>query len=147
MICFRNPVKIEAESTYSTVDTLKLQYRFKPAEQKDCYLVYILTDMAGSTSIVFSRKCNSTQLLALTLRNLGLKAIPINGHMSQSKRLEALNEFKSGDCNILICTDGASRGLDIPKVDMVISYDIPTNSKLKLNLENVTSAGEGIQSH
>ncbi|KAK7292615.1 hypothetical protein RJT34_15466 [Clitoria ternatea] len=128
-VCLRNPVKIEAASKYSTVDTLKQQYRFLPAKHKDCYLVYILTEMVGSTSMVFTRTCDSTQLLALILRNLGLKAIPINGHMSQPKRLGALNKFKSGDCNILLCTDVASRGLDIPTVDMVINYDIPTNSK------------------
>lgn len=128
-VCLRNPVKIETSSKYSTVDTLKQQYRFLPAKHKDCYLVYILTEMAGSTSMVFTRTCDSTRLLALILRNLGLKAIPINGHMSQPKRLGALNKFKSGDCNILLCTDVASRGLDIPAVDMVINYDIPTNSK------------------
>ena len=48
----------------------------------------------------------------------------------QAKRLGALNKFKGGECNILICTDVASRGLDIPSVDMVIIYDIPTNSKV-----------------
>ncbi|CAI0450419.1 unnamed protein product [Linum tenue] len=96
---------------------------------QDCYLVYILTEMSGSTSMVFTRTCDATTLLALVLRNLGMRAIPINGHMTQSKRLGALNKFKAGECNVLICTDVASRGLDIPSVDMVINYDIPTNSK------------------
>ncbi|KAI3452113.1 hypothetical protein Pfo_008778 [Paulownia fortunei] len=127
--CLKNPVKIEAASKYSTVDTLKQQYRFVPAKHKDCYLVYILTEMSGSTSMVFTRTCDATTLLAYILRNLGFRAIPINGHMTQSKRLGALNKFKAGECNILICTDVASRGLDIPSVDMVINYDIPTNSK------------------
>ncbi|KAG8640822.1 hypothetical protein MANES_13G086300v8 [Manihot esculenta] len=132
--CLRNPVKIEAASKYSTVDTLKQQYRFIPAKYKDCYLVYILTEMSGSTSMVFTRTCDATTFLALVLRNLGLRAIPINGHMTQSKRLGALNKFKAGECNILICTDVASRGLDIPSVDMVINYDIPTNSKVRLSI-------------
>lgn len=57
---------------------------------QDCYLVYILTEMAGSTSMVFTRTCDATQLLALMLRNLGLKAIPINGHMSQVTLLFSL---------------------------------------------------------
>ena len=48
----------------------------------------------------------------------------------QPKRLGALNKFKAGERSILICTDVASRGLDIPSVDMVINYDIPTNSKV-----------------
>ncbi|XP_024978914.1 DEAD-box ATP-dependent RNA helicase 10-like [Cynara cardunculus var. scolymus] len=127
--CLRNPVKIEAASKYSTVDTLKQQFRFVPAKHKDCYLVYILIEKSGSTSMVFTRTCEATRLLALMLRNLGLRAIPISGQMTQAKRLGALNKFKAGECNILICTDVASRGLDIPSVDMVINYDIPTNSK------------------
>ncbi|KAL6499810.1 DEAD-box ATP-dependent RNA helicase 10 [Orobanche gracilis] len=127
--CLKNPVKIEAASKYSTVDTLKQQYCFVPAKYKECYLVYILTEMSGSTSMVFTRTCDSTTLLACILRNLGFRAIPINGHMTQSKRLGALNKFKAGECNIFICTDVASRGLDIPSVDMVINYDIPANSK------------------
>ncbi|GKV29335.1 hypothetical protein SLEP1_g38270 [Rubroshorea leprosula] len=127
--CLRNPVKIEAASKYSTVDTLKQQYRFIPAKYKDCYLVYILTEMSGCTSMVFTRTCDATRLLALILRNLNIRAIPISGQMTQSKRLGALNKFKSGECNVLVCTDVASRGLDIPSVDMVINYDIPTNSK------------------
>lgn len=127
--CLRNPVKIEAASKYSTVDTLKQQFRFIPAKYKDCYLVYILTEMSGSTTMVFTRTCDATRILALILRNLGFRSVPISGQMSQSKRLGALNKFKAGECNILICTDVASRGLDIPSVDMVINYDIPTNSK------------------
>ena len=49
--------------------------------------------------------------------------------MSQPKRIAALAGFKSGTKNVLIATDVASRGLDIPSVDLVINYDIPTNGK------------------
>ena len=49
----------------------------------------------------------------------------------QSKRLGALNKFKSKDRSILIATDVASRGLDIPHVDVVINFDIPTHSKVQ----------------
>ncbi|KAK1351912.1 DEAD-box ATP-dependent RNA helicase 10 [Heracleum sosnowskyi] len=127
--CLRNPVKIEAASHYSTVDTLKQQYRLVPAKYKDCYLIYILTDMSGSTSMVFTHTCEATRFLALVSRNLGFRAIPFSGQMTQAKRLGSLNKFKAGECNILICTDVASRGLDIPSVDVVINYDIPTDSK------------------
>ncbi|KAG6468614.1 hypothetical protein ZIOFF_073303 [Zingiber officinale] len=127
--CLRHPVKIEADTKYSTVDTLNQQYCFIPAKHKDCYLVYILNEKQNFTTMVFTRTCESTRLLSLLLRNIGMRAIPISGQMSQDKRLGALNRFKAGDCNILICTDVASRGLDIPSVDMVINYNIPTNSK------------------
>ncbi|BBN09495.1 ATP-dependent RNA helicase DDX47/RRP3 [Marchantia polymorpha subsp. ruderalis] len=127
--CLRNPAKVEVSSKYSTVDTLKQEYIFIPAKFKDCYLVFILNEMAGNTIMVFTRTCESTRRLALILRNLGMDAIPISGQMSQPKRLGALNKFKAGERSILICTDVASRGLDIPSVDAVINYDIPTNSK------------------
>lgn len=68
---------------------------------------------------------------ALLLRNLGLHAIPLHGKLSQPKRLGALHKFKdaSGSSSILVATDVASRGLDIPHVDVVVNFDIPTHSK------------------
>lgn len=63
------------------------------------------------------------------LRALGLAAIPLHGQMSQNKRLAALNKFKAKNRSILISTDVASRGLDIPHVDVVVNFDIPTHSK------------------
>lgn len=63
------------------------------------------------------------------LRHLGFKSIPINGKLSQSNRIGSLNKFKSGERNILIATDVASRGLDIPNVDLVINYDMPQQTK------------------
>jgi ATP-dependent RNA helicase DDX47/RRP3 len=49
--------------------------------------------------------------------------------MSQSKRLGSLARFKGKESNILVATDVASRGLDIPEVDCVINYDLPMNPK------------------
>merc|ERR1719367_2265777 len=67
--------------------------------------------------------------LALMLRSLGYGAVPLNGQMSQDKRSGMLKKFKQRNRNVLIATDVASRGLDIPHVDVVINYDIPTHSK------------------
>ncbi|XP_044954589.1 DEAD-box ATP-dependent RNA helicase 10-like [Hordeum vulgare subsp. vulgare] len=127
--CLRNPVKVEVCSKYSIVDTLKHEWYLVPADYKDCYLVHVLNEFLGSMTMIFVRTCESTRLLALTLRNLGFKALSISGQMSQDKRLGALNKFKAKEFNILICTDVASRGLDIQGVDVVINYDIPMNSK------------------
>ncbi|KAI8565858.1 hypothetical protein RHMOL_Rhmol03G0293500 [Rhododendron molle] len=52
--CLRNPVKIEAASKFSTVDTLKEQYLFVPAKYKACYLIYGLTEISGSSSMLFT---------------------------------------------------------------------------------------------
>ncbi|KAF9319083.1 ribosomal RNA processing protein [Podila minutissima] len=124
-----NPVKVEVATKYSTVSTLLQYYLFFPLKQKDSYLVYLLNELAGNSTIVFSRTCNDCQRITLLLRNLGFPAIPLHGQLSQEKRLGALNKFKSGNRNILIATDVASRGLDIPSVDIVLNYDLPNNSK------------------
>ncbi|KAF9438317.1 ribosomal RNA processing protein [Entomortierella beljakovae] len=124
-----NPVKVEVATKYSTVATLLQYYLFFPFMHKDCYLVYLLNELAGNSTIVFSRTCDDTQRLTYLLRNLGFPAIPLHGQLSQEKRLGALNKFKSGTRNILIATDVASRGLDIPSVDIVLNYDLPNNSK------------------
>lgn len=67
--------------------------------------------------------------VCLLLRKLGYKAVTVNGQMSQNKRLSSLARFKTKDVNILVATDVASRGLDIPEVDLVINYDLPLNPK------------------
>merc|ERR1719378_1981147 len=73
--------------------------------------------------------CNNVQRITLLIRHLGVHAIPLNGQMNQNKRLASLNKFKSKSRSILLATDVASRGLDIPHVDIVINFDIPTHSK------------------
>merc|ERR1711920_1002122 len=63
------------------------------------------------------------------LRHLGHSSICLHGQMSQAQRLGALSSFKAKEKRILVCTDVASRGLDVPSVDLVVNYDIPRNSK------------------
>ncbi|XP_067043079.1 probable ATP-dependent RNA helicase DDX47 [Acropora muricata] len=125
----QNPVKVEVATKYTTVEKLQQSYLFIPNKFKDCYLVSILNDLAGNSFMVFCGTCNNVQRMALLLRNLGLPVVPLHGQMSQTKRLGALNKFKSKDRSVLIATDVASRGLDIPHVDVVINFDIPTHSK------------------
>ncbi|KAI8069878.1 P-loop containing nucleoside triphosphate hydrolase protein [Gongronella butleri] len=123
------PVKVEVATKYQTVDTLLQYYMFFPLKHKDVYMVYLLNEFAGNTTIIFSRTCSDTQRIAIMLRTLGFGAVPLHGQMAQSKRLGALNKFKSGARTILVATDVASRGLDIPSVDVVLNYDVPQSSK------------------
>ncbi|PKK29815.1 DEAD (Asp-Glu-Ala-Asp) box polypeptide 47 [Columba livia] len=125
----KNPVKCAVSSKYQTVEKLQQYYIFIPSKFKDSYLVHILNELAGNSFMIFCSTCNNTQRTALLLRNLGFTAIPLHGQMSQNKRLGALNKFKAKARSILLATDVASRGLDIPHVDVVINFDIPTHSK------------------
>ena len=124
-----NPVRVEVSTKFQTPKKLLQSYLFIPAKYKDCYLTYLINEHAGQSILVFGATCNNVQRLALMLRNLGFPAICLHGQMSQPKRLGALTKFKAGGRDILICTDVASRGLDIPSVDVVINFDLPGHGK------------------
>jgi ATP-dependent RNA helicase DDX47/RRP3 len=127
--CLKNPKLVQISQKYDTVEGLIQSYLFFPFKYKECYLTYILNESAGQSSIVFTHTCATAQKLAFMLRNLGFQAVCLHGKMPQTKRLGALAKFKTGGRNILIATDVASRGLDIPGVDFVINYDVPQSSK------------------
>ena len=124
-----NPVKIEINTKYTTVSTLIQNYIFIPDRYKETYLAYILNKNVNKTVIIFVEKCLDSMQITFILRHLGFKAISINGKMTQSNRIGALNKFKEGQRNILVATDVAGRGLDIPNVDLVINYDLPQQAK------------------
>ncbi|KAL0212270.1 hypothetical protein RCL1_005896 [Eukaryota sp. TZLM3-RCL] len=121
--------RVEVSRRGTTVKTLTQSFVFCPAKYKDAYLCLLLIKFNCNSGIIFAATCTSVQRLALLLRNLGYSAIPIHGHLSQTERLGALNRFKSGNQSLLIATDVASRGLDIPSVDLVINYDVPLSPK------------------
>lgn len=125
----QDPVKVEVSNKFQTVEKLQQYYVFIPLKYKDVYLTHIINELSGNSFMVFCSTCNNTVRTALMLRALGLAAIPLHGQMSQNKRLAALEKFKTKSRSILISTDVASRGLDIPHVDVVLNFDIPTHSK------------------
>ncbi|PAA72518.1 hypothetical protein BOX15_Mlig012350g1 [Macrostomum lignano] len=124
----RDPVKVEVSGKYSTVDKLSQYYLFIPAKLKDHYLAYLLHQLSGST-IVFTHTRLQASRVALLLRALGFSAVPLHGQMAQNKRIAALNKFRARDRGILVATDVASRGLDIPHVDNVLNFDLSSNVK------------------
>ena len=88
-----------------------------------------MNEFAGQSAIVFTRTVNETQRLTILLRSLGFGAIPLHGQLSQSARLGALGKFRARSRDILVATDVAARGLDIPSVDLVLNFDLPENSE------------------
>ncbi len=89
----------------------------------------MLDEFKGKTTIIFVATCNNALRVTLMLRNLGFRAVCLHGQLSQAKRLGALNKFKAKERDILVATDVASRGLDIPDVDVVLNFDIPSHGK------------------
>ncbi|KOS22386.1 ATP-dependent rRNA helicase RRP3 [Escovopsis weberi] len=126
----RDPIRVSVSSNkYQTVSTLLQHYILVPHVKKDTYLIFLVNEFAGKSTIIFARTVFETQRIAILLRTLGFGAIPLHGQLSQSARLGALNKFRGGSRDILVATDVAARGLDIPKVDVVLNLDLPGDSK------------------
>jgi len=125
----KNPVKISVNKKFKPALTLSQNYIFIPFKFKDCYMVYICNEFYGSSIIGFVDTQKSSEKLALLLKLTGFNASCIHGGMDQLKRIEILNKFRLYKITILIATDLASRGLDIPGVDLIVNYDIPVYVK------------------
>lgn len=125
------PYFYEAYEGFKTVETLKHQYVCSPNTMKEVYLFHILSkmeDMNIRSAIIFVSRCRDCNLLSLLLDELDVEAAALHSHIPQASRCSALQRFKSGRVSLLIATDVANRGLDIPTVDLVINYDIPRDS-------------------
>ena len=117
---FQSPYRI------ATVSELDQRYLLIPDQVKDCYLIYILREHTENKSvIVFTKTCQSCQVLAVMFRKIELPCVTLHSLMSQSERLGSLAKFKTGIVNILVATDVASRGLDIPEVELVLNTNVP----------------------
>ena len=83
---------------------------------------------SSSSIIIFVGSCRKAQEINETLLQLGFDCVALHSMMSQSRRLASLGKFKSHVCRMMVATDVASRGLDIPSLDLVVNYDLPKNA-------------------
>ena len=97
--------------------------------QKLKILIHLLTTVAGK-SIVFVKTKDRLQRLEASLRRAGFKCASLQGSISMTERKAALRKFTEDDAKILIATDVASRGLDLPDVTHVYNFDLPANAAI-----------------
>ena len=124
-----NCFQFEAHNPKTTVRTIQELYCHVPVLVKDCYLARIVREHEGKSMIVFAGTKSNCMYVALLLEELGQLVTPLHSGLKQGRRLASLDKFKGGRCKILVATDVASRGLDIPAVELVINYDIPKDHK------------------
>ena len=105
---------------------LPTQHRSQPTPQ-DTYLYYFLLRYPGR-SLVFLSSIDGIRRLVPLLDLLELKTYPLHSQLEQKQRLKNLERFKSTPNSVLLATDIAARGLDIPSVDHVIHYQIPRSA-------------------
>ncbi|GAA5888988.1 hypothetical protein JCM5296_002767 [Sporobolomyces johnsonii] len=122
-----NPEIIDLSPEHGLVETLKECKVECLVNEKDVHLYHFLIRYPART-IVFLASIDGIRRLHPLLQLLGLNVIPLHSGMQQRQRLKALDRFKSSPTAILLATDVAARGLDIPSVSHVVHYQLPRSA-------------------
>ena len=125
----QNPVTIEVARANATASTVEQHFYSVPEDEKRHALHQILKSRGMKQAFVFVNSKLGCARLARTLEREGLKTTALHGDKSQDERLKALDAFKKGEVDLLVCTDVAARGLDIKDVPCVFNFDIPFNAE------------------
>ncbi|MFA6251711.1 MAG: DEAD/DEAH box helicase [Candidatus Paceibacterota bacterium] len=120
-----NPEKISVKTGETARNVEQDIIRVRPGEDKIESLECLLIKKEFSKVLIFGRTKHGVEKLCQTLIQKGFKAESIHGDKNQSKRQNALKAFKENHSQILVATDVAARGLDIPNVSHVINFDVP----------------------
>lgn len=137
-LSLKRPVRVMTDPPKQAAS--KLQQEFVRIRKRDhlkpstlFYLIKKLDGAAQKRMVVFVSKKEVVHRLRIILGLLGMAAAELHGSLNQEQRLQAINRFKSLEVSVLICTDLASRGLDIPKIEVVINYDMPKSYEIYLH--------------
>lgn len=121
----RNPQEVSVTPRNTVAETISHIVHPVPTDKKRNLLIDLLAQDSRLQTLVFARTKHGANKLAEQLEKSGFKAAAIHGNKSQNARTKALAEFKSGKLTVLVATDIAARGLDIPELPVVINYDLP----------------------
>lgn len=129
-----DPVEVSANpSTRERKKIHQWYYRADNFEHKVALLKHLLKQDDATRSIVFVRKRERVHELAETLRLAGINNCYLEGEMAQIKRNEGIKRLTDGRVNVLVATDVAARGIDIPDVSHVINFDMPRSGDTYLH--------------
>ena len=121
-----NPAKVQVSPPGKAADKVTQGIYYSPGRnEKITLLIDLLGHDKESLSLVFSRTKHGAEKLMKTLVAEGFKAVSIHGNKSQGQRDRALAAFRSGEARVLVATDVAARGIDIPGVSHVYNFDLP----------------------
>ena len=125
----QDPITIEVARSNATASTVQQHFYSVGDDDKRRALHHVLRKHQLKQAFVFVNSKLGCARLARSLEREGLKTTALHGDKSQDERLKALEAFKSGEVDLLVCTDVAARGLDIKDVPAVFNFDVPFNAE------------------
>ncbi|SFA90196.1 ATP-dependent RNA helicase RhlE [Flavobacterium swingsii] len=120
-----DPATVQVAPVSSTIETVDQRLYYVDKADKRQLLYHIIKEEKLSNILVFSRTKHGADNIAKALKKQGLNAEAIHGDKSQNARQRALDNFKNKECDILVATDIAARGIDIEFLPYVINFDLP----------------------
>ena len=122
-----NPVKVEVTPQATTVEKIDQKINYVDRANKSLLLKSILQQDDAKSVLVFSRTKHGANRIVQFLDKESISVAAIHGNKSQIAREKALNGFRQGEIKVLVATDIAARGIDIPAITHVINYDLPND--------------------
>jgi ATP-dependent RNA helicase RhlE len=120
-----NPAEVSVTPVASTVEKVDQRLMMVNQAEKPALLIQLLRTNPVERALVFSRTKHGADKVVRLLEAAGIPASAIHGNKSQPQRERAIGAFKSGEVKVLIATDIAARGIDVPGVSHVINFDLP----------------------
>lgn len=125
----QHPVQVEAQPENSTVDAINQKVYRVAKGKKTGLAIKLISEGDWKQVLVFTRTKHGANKLCKKMISAGITAAAIHGNKSQGARTKALAGFKNGSVRVLVATDIAARGLDIPLLPHVINFEIPNISE------------------
>ncbi|CAF3496637.1 unnamed protein product [Rotaria sp. Silwood1] len=135
------PKIIDLTKEFGTAETLTEARVNCSLEDKDLYLYYFLTLYPGRT-LIFTNSIDCIKRLQSILAILKRNPLPLHAQMEQKQRLTNLEKFSNSDNGLLVATDVAARGLDIPNIKHIIHYQVPRSTELYIHRSGRTARAE-----
>ncbi|CAG2183458.1 unnamed protein product, partial [Oppiella nova] len=123
-------IGLEEYKETATVDGLEQGFVIAPSDKRLLLLFTFLKRNRAKKVMVFFSSCMSVKFHNELLNYIDLPVMSIHGKQRQTKRTTTFFQFCNSDAGILLCTDVAARGLDIPQVDWIVQYDPPDDPKV-----------------
>lgn len=134
-------VGVEEEDTKATVATLEQGYVVTPSDKRFLLLFTFLKKNLKKKVMVFFSSCNAVKFYGELLNYIDIPVMDIHGKQKQNKRTTTFFQFCNAKSGILLCTDVAARGLDIPAVDWIIQFDPPDDPREYIHRVGRTARG------
>ena len=120
-----SPVEVTVSAVAKPVEKINQKIIMLNNSQKIDALKEIVQSRAGARLLIFTKTKHGAEKVVKSLSKDGFSVASIHGNKSQNQRQKSLINFKNGNCPLLVATDIAARGIDVPGVEAVINYDLP----------------------